>query len=444
MSSTAFEIFLVLLLIIANGIFSGSEIAIISARKVRLEQQASQGNKKARAALKLANSPNNFLSAVQIGITLIGILSGAVGGATLASRMKALLDLVPPLRPYSEPLSIGIVVTLITYLSLVIGELAPKRIALNNPEKIACNVAKPMSWLAKLTAPLVHLLGVSTEMVLKVLGIRATEEQPVTEEEIKVLIEQGARAGLFEVAEQEMVSRVFRLGDRSVKFLITPRVEIVWLDVEASLEENQQLMRESPYSRFPVARDNLDNCIGIISVKEVWEAGLSSEPLDLRTLVQPALFIPENTPALNVLEQFRQSSNHMALVTDEYGSIEGLLTLSDLMAAIVGNLPNEDDSDDPQVIRREDGSWLLDGLLSIDELKEVLQRDSLPLEQEVNYHTLGGLAIALFGRIPTSGDYLEVDGLRFEVVDMDGNRVDKVLVMPVQPDGHGGSLVGNE
>lgn len=430
MSSILFEILLIILLVIANGIFSGSEIAIISARKVRLDQLA-RGSRNARVALKLANSPNNFLSAVQIGITLIGILSGTVGGATIATRLQSLFSQVPVLAPYSEPLSIVIVVTAITYLSLVIGELVPKRIALNNPEQIACNVAGPMNFLAKLTAPIVHLLSISTDGVLKLLNIQANEEQTVTEEEIKVLIEQGARAGLFEVAEQDMVTRVFRLGDRPIRSVMSPRPEIMWLDVDSPLEETQREILESSYSRFPVGQGTIDQCLGIASVKDFLNAYLSGKPVDLRSILQPALFVPENTPTLDVLENFRRTGHHMALVADEYGGIEGLVTLNDLTEAIVGNLSNQG-VEEPQIIHREDGSWLLDGLLSIDDLKELLKRE-LPLENLGNYQTLGGLMLALFERVPRSSDYYESNGLRFEIVDMDGNRVDKVLVTSMQP-----------
>lgn len=429
MSSLVFQILLIVLLIIANGIFSGSEIAIVSARKIRLEQLAKRGNLKARLALKLANSPNNFLSTVQIGITLIGILSGAVGGATVAQQLETFFQLIPNLAPYSETLSLAIVVTTITYLSLVIGELVPKRVALSNPEQIACNVAGPMQLLSKLTAPVVHLLGMSTDWLLKILGIKASEEPPITEEEIKSLLEQGTLAGMFEAAEQEMVSRVFRLGDRPIKSLMTPRTSIAWLDVEGSQEENEREIMDSSYSRFPVGDETLDNCLGILRVKDFLSAHLRKESIDLRKILQPPLFVAESTRALKVLEIFRQSGTHIALVTDEYGGIEGLVTLNDLIEAIVGNLPNNDEINEPQAIQREDGSWLLDGLLSIDELKAMFDRETLPDEEEGHYQTLGGFVIAFLGRIPRSGDYFEVDGIRYEVVDMDGVRVDKVLVM---------------
>jgi putative hemolysin len=428
MSSAIFEIALIIILIVANGIFSGSEIAIVSVKKIRLEQLARRGNRKARKALKLANSPNDFLSTVQIGITLISILSGAFGGATLAGRLKLVLDNIPSIKPYSETLSFLLVVTIITYLSLVVGELVPKRIALNNPEKIACNVAAPMESLAKLTAPVVSLLGFSTDGLLKLMGFRASEESPVTEEEILASIEQGTQAGTFEVAEQEMVTRVFRLGDRPIKNLMTPRTSIAWLDADASLEETQREIMDSSYSRFPVGESSLDDCLGMLRVKDFLSAHLSGETIDLRAILQAPLFVADSTRVLNVLELFKQSGTHIALVTDEYGGIEGLVTLNDVIESIVGNLPNDDEISEPQVIQREDGSYLLDGLLAIDELKAILQRESLPEEEEGQYQTLGGYVMAYLGKIPTSGDHFEVENLRFEVMDMDGVRVDKVMV----------------
>lgn len=431
-----FEIVLILLLIIANGVFSGSEIAIVSARKVRLEQLAKDGNQKARVALKLANSPNNLLSTVQIGITLIGIVSGAVGGATVSHHLQALLAQVPLLKPYSEALGFGIVVTLITYLSLVIGELVPKRLALNNPEPIACAIAQPMRWLSKIASPLVYLLGISTDKLLELAGVRASEEPPVTEEEIRALIGQGTQAGLFEKSEQDMVSRVFRLGDRPVQALMTPRLEIDWLDLDSPWEETQQLIIESPHSRFPVCQEDLDTCLGIIRIKDVLSAHFSGGMIDLKAMLQTPLFVPENTHALRVLEMFKEFGTHMAMVTDEYGGIAGLVTLNDLTEAIFGELPTTETEEEPMVIQREDGSWLLDGLLSIDEFKALFDRESLPEEDTGLYHTLAGFVIRALGRIPRSGDLFTWNGLRFEVVDMDGMRVDKLLVtlMPIKPE----------
>jgi putative hemolysin len=432
MSAITIEIFFILLLIIANGVFSGSEIAVVSARKVRLEQMASRGNPKAQAAFKLANSPNDFFSTVQIGITLIGILSGAVGGATLAQRLKPLIDAIPLLRPYSEGISVGIVVTIITYLSLVIGELMPKRIALNNPEQIACSVAQPMRLLSIIVAPLVRLLTFSTDSLLKILGIRASDEPSVTEEEIKVLIEQATESGMFEESEQEMVERVFRLGDRPIKALMTPRLEITWLDIDAPLAETQREIVESTYSRFPVGKGSLDNCLGFLRGSIFLSARLVGEEVNLEAILQPPLYIPENTPALRVLEQFKQTGIHLALIIDEYGSIEGLVTLNDLMEAIVGDIPSAEDTEEQDIVRREDGSLLVDGLLSTDNLKDLLDRESLPDEKLSGYHTLGGFVVHYLGHIPKAGEHFDWGGFQFEVMDMDGTRVDKVLITPVQ------------
>ncbi len=434
MSRIAFEILLIFLLTIANGIFAGSELAVVSARKVRLEQLIRQGSKKARLALKLANSPGDFLSSVQIGITLIGILSGAIGGATLSIQLEAFLDTVPQISPYSEPLSIFIVVAVITYLSLVIGELVPKRIALNNPEQIACTVAQPLQGLAIVTAPVVKLLSASSEGILKLLRIQASAEPVITEEEIRVLIEQGTQAGTFEESEQEMVSRVFRLGDRSIKSLMTPRTEVAWLDIDAPWEENFREIQTYPHAQYPVARDSLDNCLGIVRMKDLLATCLVGAAVDLPQLLYPPLYVPESLRALNVLETFQASGTHIALITDEYGGIEGIVTLNDLVEAIIGEMPSLEEMNEPQILQRDDGSWLLDGLLSTDMLKELLQQDRLPNEADAQYHTLGGFVVTMFERIPQSGDHFDALGFRFEVVDMDGTRVDKILVTPLAPE----------
>jgi len=428
MSSLAFEALLIIVLIIANGVFSMSELAIISARKVRLEQWAKEGNAKARAALRLISSPNNFLSTVQIGITLIGILSGALGGATVAKTLEKLLDTVDLLKPYSETLSFTIVVGIITYLSLVVGELVPKRLAMSNAERIACTVAPPMRFLANIGTPIVYLLSASTDALLGLLGIQPTEESQVTEEEIKVMIAQGAESGMFEEAEQDMVERVFRLGDRPIKALMTPRTEIDWLDLDAPFEETQRDVLDSGHSRFPVARENLDECVGIVDIREFLNASIHGAPIDLLKVSSPPLYVAETASALSVLEQFKQSGDRVAMVTDEYGGVEGMVTLTDLLEAIVGDLPSSDREGDPDAMQREDGSWLIDGMISSDRLKEILEVEDLPYEEERNYHTLGGLMMTYLRHIPNVGEHFTCQRIRFEVMDMDGNRVDKVLV----------------
>ncbi|MBD2163978.1 HlyC/CorC family transporter [Calothrix membranacea FACHB-236] len=430
MSSMTFEILIILVLIIANGVFSMSEMAIVSARKVRLQQLANQGDAKAKAALKLAESPNQFFSTIQIGITLIGILTGAFGGATIAEKLAVYVKLIPFLAAYSQPVSFGLVVLIITYLSLIVGELVPKRLALNNPEAIAAFVAIPMRALAALASPAVYLLSASTEMVLRVLGITPSTEPQVTEEEIKILIEQGTEAGTFEEAEQDMVERVFRLGDRPVSAFMTPRPDIVWLDLEDSPEENREKMVDSAYSRYPVCQEGLDNVLGVIPVTDLLARSFKGEPLDLTVGLRQPVFVPESTRGLKVLELFKQTITHMALVVDEYGVIQGLVTLNDIMSEIVGDVPADPGQDQPQAVQREDGSWLLDGMLPVEEFLEIFDMEEWQPDERGSYQTLGGFVITHLGRIPAAADHFEWQGMRFEVMDMDGNRVDKVLVIP--------------
>lgn len=430
MNSVVFEILIILLLIIANGIFAMSEIAIVSANKIRLQQRADDGDAKARTALALAESPNRFLATVQIGITLVGIFAGAFGGATLSEKLAQFLQTIPVLAPYSGGLALGIVVACITYLSLVVGELVPKQLALNAPEQIASTVAKPMRALSKFTAPIVTLLSVSTDTLMRLLGVRASEEPPITEAEIQVLISQGTQAGTFHEAEQEMVERVFDLDDLKVAALMTYRRQIVWLDINLSDAENLARINNSIYSRFPVCQGDLDSVLGVVKVKELFTRSSTGEALELTEALSSPLFIPETTRVLTVLERFKKSGQHMALVVDEYGAVQGLVTLNDIMEAIVGDLPSEDASE-PQAIQREDGSWLLDGMLSIEEFKDLFDLEDL-LEEEHQYHSLGGFVITRLGHIPVSTEHFEWENLRFEVMDMDGNRVDKVLVTPTQ------------
>lgn len=430
MSSLPLEIVFIVLLVLLNGVFSMSEMAIVSARKVRLQQLANQGNIEARRALELADSPNQFFSTVQIGITLIGTLAGAFGGATLAEKLAVQLKLIPFLAVNADAIALFVVVLLITYLSLVLGELVPKRLALNNPERIAIGVAAPMRFLARFAAPAVHLLSASTDLVLRILGIGPTTEPEVTEEEIKILIEQGTEAGTFEEAEQEMLNRVFRLGDRRVSALMTPRPDMVWLDLDDSAETNRRVITESAHSRFPVCQGELDNVLGILQVNELLAQCLSGKPLDLTASLRRPLYVPESTPGLKILELFKQSGTHIAIVVDEYGVIQGLVTLNDILEEIVGDIPSIDEIDEPQVVQREDGSWLLDGMLSVDEFFDLFEIEELPKDQRGNYHTMGGFVVNHLGRIPMAADHFEWRNMRFEVMDMDGNRVDKVLVVP--------------
>jgi putative hemolysin len=426
----ALEILIILLLIVANGLFSGSEIAIVSARRHRLQQLADRGRRSARVAIRLSDSPNELLSTVQVGITLIGILSGAVGGATVARQLTPLLESVPLLAPYSEGLSFGLVVAVITFLSVVIGELVPKRLALANPEELACTMAPSMRWLSRVSAPVVHLLSKSTDALLRLLGVSTSSEPDITEDEIKAMIRQGADSGVFEEVEHDMVQRVLRLGDRTIKTLMTPRTDICWLDLEEPLEDSLQEVLESTHSRFPVGKGSLDDCLGVVRVRNLLFAKLTGEPINLEELLQPPLFVAESTRALSVLEHFKRSGIHIALVTDEFGGVEGLVTLNDLMEGIVGDLPSVDDEVEPLVVTREDGSWLVDAGLDLDAFTELIDRDIFGIDQEGPYHTLAGFVMHVLERIPREADHFEWQGYRFEVVDMDGKRVDKLLVCP--------------
>jgi putative hemolysin len=380
--------------------------------------------------MELAGEPNDFLSTVQIGITLIGILAGAVGGANIAEQLKLKLSSIPALAPYSEAIGIGVVVLIITYLSLVIGELLPKRLALNNAEGIASIMARPMRMLSKITSPAVRLLSFSTEALLRLFRVRQSTEAAVTEEEIKFMLHQGAQAGTFEKAEREMVEGVFRLGDKRVGALMTPRKEIIWLDIDESPEETHIKITNGIYSRFPVVHGGIDKILGIVQAKDLLDRSLSGQTLDLKASLQHALFVPGTMPALKALEMFKKQRKHIALVVDEYGGLQGLITIHDILEAIVGDIPIADANGEHQAVERQDGSWLLDGMLSTDRVKEILSIESLPEEEKGYYQTLGGFVITHLGNLPQTGDHFEWNGTHFEVIDMDGHRVDKVLVVP--------------
>lgn len=423
----AFELFILVVLVVINGVFAMSEMAIASARKSRLQQLADEGNGGAAAALHLAEHPNRFLATVQIGITLIGIVIGFFGGARLSEPVAGFLARFEPLRPYSGPAAVFLVVVLVTYLSLVIGELVPKRLALQSPERLASLVAQPMTALSKVAAPIVHFLGVSSDFLLRLFGVRHSEDPPISEEEIQILLQEGAAAGIFNQAEHEMVEGVFELGDREVRELMTPRYRLAALDVEDSIEENYRIMAESPHHLFPVYEGDLDQLIGMAPVKKLWAASLSGKPIDLRALAEPAMIVPESMPAIEVLERFRGRSDTAAMVVDEYGGIQGLLSLHDLMEAITGALTPSDEHAG-EIVQRADGSWLVDGALPVHELHEMFDIDAMPGEESGDYETLGGFVMSRLGRIPEVGDVAEWGGRSFEVVDMDGRRVDRVLV----------------
>jgi putative hemolysin len=410
-----------------------SELAVVSARKTRLQQRAQEGDRKASLALELANGPNQFLATIQIGITLVGILAGAFGGATLAEEMADLFAHVPILAPYGEVISVAIVVLAITYLSLVIGELVPKRLAMGNPEKVAATVAPVMRTLSRLASPIVHLLSFSTDLVIRILGTKEEGEAPISEEEIRLLLQQGTEAGIFEPREQEVVERAFRLADQTINVFMTSRPDVVWLDLSDPAEEILHTLANGGHSRYPVAHDDLDRVKGFVYTKDLLARSLAGEPLDLEALLHPALFLPESIAALDAVERLKEANVDVATVIDEHAGFQGILTVNDILEALVGTIPEAGRDVEPEAVQRQDGSWLLDGRLPVDEMKEMLGLQSLPYENTSYYHTLGGLVMLCLGHIPTAGESFACSNWRFEVVDMDGRRVDKVLAMPAHP-----------
>jgi putative hemolysin len=421
------DILVILLLILVNGLLALSEAAMLSVRKARLQQRINEGDKRARLALKLADNPNRFLSTIQIGITVIDVLIGAISGATVAKLLAGIFAGIPALARFSDSMGLVIVVATVSYLSIVLGELVPKRLALQNADSVASFIAGPMYLVSKFFTPFVWLLGKSTDLILHIFGIKHTDDIPVSEEELLVQLDQGTQAGVFEEAQQDMVEGVFSLSDQRVNALMTPRNEIVWLDVNDSVAEIRRKVKESPFSRFPVAEDSLDSILGVVKAKDLLLADLRKGS-DLRQIVRPPIHIPETAFGSRALEMFRESKRELMLVVDEFGVVQGLITLADILEEIVGAFEGG-----PQATQRQDGSWLLDGMLANDEFKEIFNLRHLPDEEE--YETLGGFVLLKLGRIPQAADVFEWGGLRFEIMDMDGNRVDKVLVTstPVRP-----------
>lgn len=437
------KILVVVVLTVFNGLFAMSETAMVSSRRARLRERAEGGSGGARAALELAEDPNRFLSTVQIGISLIGVLAGAFGGAALAGPLADALRTVPALAPYAHPLAFAIVVGAITYLSLVVGELAPKRFALGAPESVASVVARPMRMISVLASPVVWFLGASTDVVLRLLGVGSNAEPPVSEQELEILLEEGARAGVFEEEERDLARRALRFDDTPVRELMTPRPGIVWLDADDPPEEHRRVVAESRHSWFPVARGDLDGLLGLASAKDPWahpvhgadrdEAGESADLLG--SLKRPPV-VPEGAPATRALAAFKRSGLPVAIVADERGNVEGMITPTDVLQALVGDAADGPDGEAPAIVRRADGSVLMDGLLAADELKEHLGLGRLPREDE-DYQTVGGMVMVSLERVPAPGDSFDWEGWSFEVLDMDGNRVDKVLATPPADGGSG-------
>ena len=423
------DIVLLLLLILLNGALAMSEIAIVSARKSRLQKLADNGSLGAQTALNLSSEPSHFLSTIQVGITTVGILSGAIGEKALAEPLREWLSFLPFLEPYARGISLTLVVVALTYFSVVIGELVPKQLGLLSPEAVASIVAPPMAWLARAAKPLVWVLSSSSTLILRLLGARRNQEAPVSNDEINVLMEQGAEAGVFHESEQAIVSNVLRLDEQRISSIMTHRNDIYFMDLDEPNEVIQTRLSESPFTRIVVCRDGLEHISGILRITDLLKPTLAGEKFDIEQYLRPPLYIPEGVTTTHLLENFRKARQQCALIVDEYGELQGLVTLTDVLTSIVGDIPSSDDSEEQDIVMREDGSWLIDGGVSIDRLKMAIDiEEDLPGEDENAYNTLGGLAMHVLGRIPVVPDSFQAAGFRFEVVDMDKNRVDKMLL----------------
>jgi putative hemolysin len=421
------EIVVILLLIVLNGVFSMSEIAIVSSRRTRLEQEAKEDRPGATAALQLASEPNTFLSTVQIGMTLIGIVTGVFGGARIARRLSPLVGEVPLLAPYRESIALALVVLVITFLSLVIGELVPKRIGMHSPERVARLVARPMNGLSRMTRPFVWLLSRSTELILKMLRLRPAAEPPVTEEEVRSLIGDGTRSGVFEEIEQDIVERVFTLSDRNVGSVMRSRLDLNWLNVEDPPAASLAAIAEASQDVFVLARGRIDEVVGVVSTRMILSVVLARQPLHLAALAEKPLFVPGSMDAFRALELLKGNRVPAAVVVDEFGTVQGLVTLSDLFTAMVGEADGGN-REERAIVPREDGSYLVDALLPLDEFIHYFAVPAMAEGERTGFHTVGGLVIHLARQLPQTGDQFTWHGYRLEVLDMDNNRVDKVLV----------------
>lgn len=421
------EVLLLTLLVLLNGVFAMSEIALVTARRGRLARLAGEGDKAAALAMRLGEDPTRFLSTIQIGITSIGILNGIVGEAVLAEPFADWLESLGMATRWSDLVATGLVVLVITYITIVIGELVPKRLGQFHPEGIARLVAPPMELLAVITRPFVRLLSVSTDSILRLFGVRNHTSTAVTEEEIHAMLAEGSQAGVIEQTEHQMVRNVFRLDERQIGSLMIPRADIVYLDVDLTDADNLARAIASEHSRFPLCRSGLDNVLGIVTAKQLLVQTIKGGRIDLTRDIQPNVFVPETLTGMALLEHFRASGTHMVLVVDEYGVVQGLVTLQDVLEAVFGEFKSQSQDEDAWSVQREDGSWLLDGLIPIPELKDRLQLQTVPEENRGRYHTLSGLMMWLLGRLPQTADIATWENWRFEVVDLDGKRIDKVL-----------------
>lgn len=420
------EVVIILVLILLNGIFSMAEIALVSARKARLENSAKQGDEKAKVALKLANNPDTFLSTVQIGITLIGILTGLYSGKNLEDDIRLYLNTIPLLAPYSAGFATAIIVIGVTYFTLVLGELLPKRIGLANPEVIAKALAKPMYFISRVTFPFIWLLSRSTHALVKLFGLKRRSDNNVTEEEIKAIISEGTSSGAIEETEQEIIERVFHLGDRNITSLMTHRTDIVWLDISEDGESYKRKIRQAPHSVYPVCEGQIDHIKGIITIKDLYAAGNLAV---LRDVMKKPLFIPDNNSAYQVLEKFKETQVHAAFIVDEYGTFLGMITLNDILEAIVGDMP-EVGADDYDMVKRDDGSYLIDAQIPFYDFLSEFEMEDMMAEFEQEFDTLAGFILHHLEHIPVTGEKLTWKHFTFEIVDMDAHRIDKILVTP--------------
>jgi putative hemolysin len=422
------ELVIILCLLLINGVFAMSEIAVVTARKVRLQHRAGAGDKRAAAALRLKEEPTQFLSTVQVGITLVGILAGAFGGAKIAGRLALWLARAPALAPYADVLALVVVVGCLTYLSLIIGELVPKALALHDPERIAGLVAAPVAAVARLATPLVSLLSLSTNLVLRLLRVDPAADRGVTEEEIRALLKQAALSGDVERVEHAIVEQVFRLGDRRVTAIMTPRHDIDWLDVHDGIEGIREHLRTVRHPRLLVCDGELDKVLGIARAEEVLASVLAGGTADLRPLLIQPIYVPESMLVYRLIDTFQGSRSHLALVLDEFGAIAGIVTPTDLLEGLVGAMPTATGEEEGPIHQRDAGSWLVDGTLPIEDLRATIEAIEIPEGEQGTYQTLAGLVMTRLGHVPRTGDRFTWGALRFEVVDMDGRRVDKVLI----------------
>ena len=413
-------------LILLNGFFAMAETAVVSSRRSRLKQRAQEGDRRARVAYKLAKNPNRFLATIQIGITVIGILSGAFAEEQLSAELSHWMADIPYISPYRDSLSTTFLVVALTYFSLVIGELIPKRIALMYPESIAGLIAGPMRWLSRLASPLVKLLDFSSGFILRLLTIRKPKEEPVTPEELKVLIEEGASAGIFDQTEQDIVTNVFRLAERRASAIMTPRTDIVFLDIADTPDVIRTKILNDPHAFYPVVEGQLDHVMGVLNAKDIMTRLLSGEQIEPTVLMHRTLIVPESISILQMLDSFRQNPAQIAFIADEYGSILGIVTQNSVVEAIVGEMPTLEERLEPNMVMRDDGSYLVNGTMAADDLREKLQLPEMPGRN--HYDTVGGFALLQLQRIPQVGEAFEWGGAKFEIVDMDGKRIDKLLV----------------